>query len=320
VYSARHQFKEALELGRQLYAKHPEEPSLLILIGDAHLELGNYEEAEKAYRDYLRSAAPDTLPTRLSRLAELKGDTREALRLMEVAAEEERQARVTKEGGAWYQARLAEMHFNAGRLTEAGSHYEAALQSNPRYYVALAGLGRVRAAQGKTDEAIELHKKAAAVSPDPLVVTPLGDLYLQTGQSFLADVAHRQLEKAARGQAAYNRELALYYADHDKNLAEAVELAKADLKVRKDIYSYDTLAWALCKHKRYEEAAQAMTQALKLGTQDASLFYHAGMLQLGLGNRSKARDYLEKAQGLNPHFSILQAERARSALASLSNR
>jgi tetratricopeptide (TPR) repeat protein len=319
IYSARHRFTEALELAKELYAKHPEEAQLLILTGDAHLELGHYGEAEKAYRDYLRLAAPETLPTRLSRLAELKGDTREAIRLMEAAAEEERQARVTQEGGVWYQVRLGEMHLSAGRLAEAATHYEAALKQYAGSYVALAGLGRVRAAQGKTGEAIDLYKKAAAISPDPLVVIPLGDLYLQTDQPFLAEVAHRQFEKAARGQSAYDRDLALYYADHDKNLPEAVELATKDLKVRQDIYAYDTLGWALCKNQRYEEAAKAMTEALKLGTQDASLFYHAGLVYRGLGDKAKARDYLQKALALNPHFSISQAERARKALAALAD-
>jgi tetratricopeptide (TPR) repeat protein len=177
----------------------------------------------------------------------------------------------------------------------------------------------VRAAQGKTGEAIDLYKKAATIGSDPLVVIPLGDLYLQTDQPFLAEVAHRTLEKAARGQSAYDRDLALYYADHDKNLPEAVELAKQDLKVRQDIYAHDTLAWALCKSQRYEEAAKAMTEALKLGTQDASLFYHAGLIYQGLGDRTKARTYLEKALALNPHFSILQAERARKALTALAD-
>src|SRR5438105_2297910 len=84
----------------------------------------------------------------------VKRDAQEAIRLMEVAAEEERHARLTQEGGAWYQIRLGEMHFNSGRLAEAATHYEAALKEYAHSYVALAGLGRVRAAQGKTAEAI----------------------------------------------------------------------------------------------------------------------------------------------------------------------
>jgi len=73
----------------------------------------------------------------------------------------------------------------------------------------------------------------------------------------------------------------------------------------------------LCKNKRYKEAAEAMAEALKPGTKDASLFYHAGMIHAGLGEKDKARDYLKKALDLNPHFSLLQAEKARKALDDL---
>jgi tetratricopeptide (TPR) repeat protein len=317
VRCARHQFKEALQLGQQLYRKNPQEPSLLLIVGDAHLELGHYAEAENAYRDMHKEDPALQVPDRFARLAELKGNTKEALRLMQEAADAERQARVSREGGAWYEARLGEMHFNAGHPADAAKHYQAALKEFPNYYVALAGLGRVRAAEGKLDEAIELYRKAVTISPDPLVLTPLGDLYLKSGNDFLAQVMHDKLEKSAQGQPAYNRELALFYADHDRKLPEAVERARKDLEVRQDVYAHDALAWALCKNGRYQEAATAMAEALKLGTQDAAFFYHAGMIYRGLGDQDKARTYLQKALALNPHFSILQADRAKAALAAL---
>src|SRR5262249_20122791 len=109
-------------------------------------------------------------------------------------------------------------------------------------------------------------------------------------------------------------------ADHDRKLPEAVERAKKDLEVRQDVYAHDTLAWALCKNGRYEEAAKAMAEALKLGTQDAALFYHAGVIYKGRGDKAKARDYLGKALALNPHFSILQADKAKAALAELNGK
>ena len=78
-----------------------------------------------------------------------------------------------------------------------------------------------------------------------------------------------------------------------------------------DVYAHDTLAWALCKKGQYKDAVEAMDEALKLGTKDASLFYHAGMIQAGLGNKDKARDWLKKSLDLNSHFSLLQADKAR---------
>ena len=97
--------------------------------------------------------------------------------------------------------------------------------------------------------------------------------------------------------------MAQFWCDHDRNLPEALDLARKELDVRHDVHSYDVLAWALCKNGRFKEAEAAMNQALKLGTADARFFYHAGMIQLGLGRSEKARAYLKRSLALNPGFS-----------------
>jgi tetratricopeptide (TPR) repeat protein len=260
-----------------------------------------------------------SLATRQSRLAELKGKSKDALHLMERAAEEERRARVSKEGGVWYQVRLGDLHFNAGHVEEAARHYEAARKILPKSAPALAGLGRVRAAQGKYEEAIELFREAVQVNPECSMLATLSDLYVKVGNEGLAQILRNKLDQTATlKEDAYNRELALYFANHDYKLALALELAERDFAARKDIYAYDTLAWALYKNNRLDEALKAMTEALKLGTQDASLFYHAGMIHDRLGHKEQARGYLERALALNPHFSILLADRARQTLAALA--
>ena len=55
-----------------------------------------------------------------------------------------------------------------------------------------------------------------------------------------------KLERAA-GQAT-NRNLALALADLDHNVARALELARSELGVRTDVYTWDALAWALYKN------------------------------------------------------------------------
>ena len=54
------------------------------------------------------------------------------------------------------------------------------------------------------------------------------------------------LDKVSRatGEKA-NRNLVLAFADHDIKLDRALELAQGELEFRRDIYSYDALAWAL---------------------------------------------------------------------------
>ena len=45
-----------------------------------------------------------------------------------------------------------------------------------------------------------------------------------------------------------------------------------------------------------------MADALKLGTRDARLLFHAGMIHKAVGGSDRARDYLGQALALNPPF------------------
>ena len=92
---------------------------------------------------------------------------------------------------------------------------------------------------------------------------------------------------------------------------------RAEINVRKDIFGYDTLAWALFKTGHYPEAADAIIEAMKLGTQDAGIHYHAGMIFHRLGDDESARIHLSYALELSPHFSVLHVDTAERLLASL---
>ena len=196
------------------------------------------------------------------------------------------------------------------------AEYEAALKDFGGYYLALAAMGDVFAAQGKYEKAIDYYGKSVDVIPMPTTLATLGDLYTKVGDTQEARLQYDTVEIIAKLGAAngviYNRELARYYADHDINLNKALKLARAEIKVRKDIYGYDTLAWVLFKNGHLDEAAEAMADALRLGTQDADLYYHAGMIHHGLGEYEQAREYLDRALALNSQFSVLQADVARA--------
>jgi tetratricopeptide (TPR) repeat protein len=97
----------------------------------------------------------------------------------------------------------------------------------------------------------------------------------------------------------------------------ALELAQKELEIRSDIYTYDVLAWTLYKNGRYQQASTAISEALKIGTKDARLLFHAGMIHHGLGNADAARDYLARVLSTNPHFHLLQADVAARTLKQL---
>jgi tetratricopeptide (TPR) repeat protein len=318
VLCANHRFEEGLELAERVYRAHPEKPQILLLIGDAQLELGRYAAAVQTYDELRRKDPLARLASRAARLAELKGDTDAALRAMTQAMNEESRLALSPEGKAWYPTRLGEMHLHAGHLDEAEHQYEAALRLAPRYYTALSGLGSVRAAQGRYEDAIALYNQAIASSPDVRSLATLGDLYRKIGKDDLAATLFGMIESLATGKTAYDRELALFYCDHARKPEDALALAERDLKTRQDVYAYDTVAWALYQNHRYEDARRAMTEALKLGTRDARLYYHAGMIWAALGERAHAREALQQALAIQPTFDVFGAERARQTLATLA--
>ena len=322
VLYAKHDFAGALAFAERVYAADPGATQALATIGDAQLELGDYTAARAAYGALAGVASGPAVFSRLSHVADLSGDPAEAIDLMRLAEAETTERARSVEGIAWYRLQLGGLLFSTGEYDDAERWYAAALDIFPGYYPALAGLGMVEGARGNFDEAIVLYEQAVAAVPKPSFLAALGDLYARTGD---AEAAQRQYETvefigqlAAINRVVYNRELALFYADHDVETAKAVDLALAELMVRKDIYAYDAAAWALYKDGRVAEAVPLMEEALQLGTRDANLLFHAGLIARGTGDEASARDYLEQALQINPHFSVLQAGVARETLRTLN--
>jgi tetratricopeptide (TPR) repeat protein len=144
----------------------------------------------------------------------------------------------------------------------------------------------------------------------------LEDLYALAGKP---DEARKQAEMVdmidKMEQASglnVNRNLAMAYADRDRKVDRAVALVEGELRGRRDIYTYDALAWALYKNKKFEEAARAKEKALELGTPEPAFYYHAGMIERALGETDQARKHLQRALELNARFDPRQAPLGRS--------
>ena len=298
--------------------------------GDAYTDIGEYEQATAAY-DTLRTlggaiASPLTLAymadSRLSYLKFLSGDTAESVRLMNQATVAALQLNVPKENLAWLYYEWGQRYFQAGDLQHAEMAYSSALAADPSHYRSLAGLAQVRAAQGRFDDSIEFYKASVALVPFPQYIADLGDVYLKTGHSVEAQQQYDLVEYIGYlgklNQVLNNRELALFYADRGIKLAQAVQLARNELAVRHDIYTWDTLAWALYKSHQFAEAKQAMDKAQRLHTKDPILLFHAGMIEHALGNDVASQDDLRRALAGNPHFHVFYAQLAADTLDEIS--
>jgi tetratricopeptide (TPR) repeat protein len=305
-------------------ADNPRTPQALATYADVQLALGNYAEAEGAYQQFAALGPSPAAYSRQAIWADLHGDPEAALSLMQQAADLAWLSGDYRESLAWYDFQLGELNFKLGRLKEAEAHYKTANEIFENNYLALAGLGKVRAAQRKYDQALQFYEQAVALLPQPDLLAALGDLYTLTKQPDKARLQYETVELIGQlaeiNQVVYNRQLAVFYANHDLNLTEALTLAQNEIAVRKDIYGYDALAWALYKNGKPTEAAEAIAQAMRLGTRDASLYYHAGMIHEALGNHAQAQSLLAEALTINPYFDIVQAHIAKATLNQLHAR
>lgn len=321
IQLAQHEFEAALSLAQRVYDYDSGALQALAIIGDAHLELGNYVEAETAYLELAQLNDNPAVTSRLARLAFLQGKEEISINLMQQAVTQAEALKVEGERLAWFEAQLGELYFHDGRLTEAESQYQKAADTFAGYYLAQAGLGKVAAARGDLDEAIAIYEDLIETLPQPEFVARLGDWHLLNSDESAAQTHYDTVAFIAELETAnnilVNRQLALYYANHDINLDEALTLAERELETRGDVYAFDTLAWALFKNGRLDAAAAALEQSLAQGTPDALLYYHAGMIYAGEGRTEEAIMMLEKALSLNPHFDLLQAQIARETLAQI---
>jgi hypothetical protein len=66
-------------------------------------------------------------------------------------------------------------------------------------------------------------------------------------------------------------------------------MAVREYESRRDIYGADAVAWTAFKAGKVDEAQTMMRLALRLGTEDARLFYHAAMIADGRVGPLRAR-------------------------------
>jgi tetratricopeptide (TPR) repeat protein len=311
---ASHEFATARDHALELVKLDPGRGYAYGLLSDALLELGDYDEASAGIEKMVRAEGRLTVgsESRQAHVALLHGDIPGAQRRFSNALALARDLPVPpRETVAWCQWKLGDVAFSTGHYEAAEQHYRDALATFPDYVRALASLGRVRAARGDLQSAIEHYRRAVGRLPDPTFVAALGDLYKLAGRDKEAEDQYLLVEQighlSAASGAVHNRQLALFHADHDLKADAAYANATREYSVRRDVYGADAVAWTALKAHKVDEAQAAIKKALRLGTQDAKLFYHAGMIARAAGDETAARGHIKRALALSPQFDPLQA-------------
>jgi tetratricopeptide (TPR) repeat protein len=278
----RHDFKAVADRSQDMVKYAPSDAGTWGNLGDALMELGEYQRAGDAYLKMFALRPGLSSYNRLAWHRFVTGDPISAIALMHEAVEA---GDPVAQNTAWCYAELGDMYFKTGKLDDATNAYRSALDLFPSLHRALAGLGQVEAARGHTIDAIRFYERAQAIVPLPQYAGELEDLYTTAGR---ADKASEQrdlittIEKLGTvTDEKTNRNLALLLADHNRDLPVALNLMKAELPVRGDVYTWDAYSWVLYKSGRLEEAKQASQKALRLHTPEPIFYAHARQIESG---------------------------------------
>lgn len=321
---ALHRFTGALRAERGAIEAAPFDVDARAQTASILMEMGRYEQARRMLASAMQQDR-DPNPTWMSiraRYDELTGDlTGARVQMAQATAQIDRMITIPAYTRSWYHTREAQLAFEAGDGPTAEREFGEALRVFPDNATALLFAAKLYRAHRDWPRALAASRRSAELYPLPQALGYEADAQHALGDDDGAretDALIRAEQKLFNSQGINDRLLAMYYAEHREHLGEALKAARSDLAKRGDeIYADDTVAWVLAAMERWPAARVYAVRAMRYGTQDPELQYHAGVIAWHTGHVGEARQRLRETLAADPSFHPLYAEDARRILETL---
>ena len=292
VYMSQHRFREAIEVGTRAMRAHPKDAWNYGVVGDAHIELGEYDQAFDAF-DTMARLRPDAAAyARIAYARELQGQLDGAIASMRMAAEAT--GAQDPESLAWHYAQIGNLLLQKNDIEGAAREYARAEQAFPGHPFAEAGRGKVAVARGQYDDALTIYRALLNKTPTSETAIAIGDLLAQKGDAAGAEAMYARAEAIERDawltEARLTTNVARMLAERGVRTAEAVQLAEEAARNRKDIFTMDALAWAYYRAGRFADAEAASRQARRTGTVDRRILAHAEAIDKSVAALTRGLD------------------------------
>jgi tetratricopeptide (TPR) repeat protein len=221
---------------------------------------------------------------------------------------------------SWYHLRSAQLAFEDGDGAAAEAEYAEALRIFPDNAMALLYQAKYYRARHDWQRALDAASRSAALYPLPQALGYEADAQRALGDidgAQRTDALIRAEQRIYNTQGVNDRLLAMYYAEHNEHLDDALAAARADLAKRgNEIYADDTMAWVLAAMGRWQQARIYAERAVRYGTQDPEVQFHAGIIALHTNHANEGRTRLQGALARDPQFHPWYADEARKVLVS----
>ena len=179
--------------------------------------------------------------------------------------------------------KLISLYFKQKRFPDAENWLRKFIAANPQSATAQLQLGRILAAEGKTQDAITLLENVNNTSPDPALSRELASLYLEARQYDAAAKILRDLLTKYPNDGQLHCDLGKALLHQQKYPEAEAELLQG-LKVNPQIDdAYWELAYAAQQNKHYELAIRVLDLRGKRLPETASTYWIRAVSYDGLG-------------------------------------
>jgi tetratricopeptide (TPR) repeat protein len=312
---AQHRFAEADSIARDLVHAEPEHPAYRALVAETAMELGDYDHAIR-HLGAIRVRREDLgIAPRFARWSELTGRPGEARRILQRARDDAKlRGDLTGEQRAWFSLRLADMELRHGNLRSAESAISDGLRESPGDWRLILARARLESARTHWGQVIASAEEVLTRVSSPDALALLATAHRELGHDSDAKAFEVALEQVALSKpGVVHRSWATALLDSRRDDATLISMAAADTLVRHDIHTLDLLAWALYRFGRAREALPIMRRAMALGSTEASLRYHAAMIEFAGGDAQLGDDHARIALSHRNALTTTQISELRHA-------
>jgi tetratricopeptide (TPR) repeat protein len=304
----RHDFMTANKIIADIFKEKPNHREGEAILVTSYLATGQLVEAEKLVSSLATRSPTLEVLTLQALVSEARGKENTSQQFMKAIAAEEpgetgSSALVRVLFGRYYSRR--------GNFDRAAELYGEAMRILPNYPLAAIEFAALETRRGNYPEAerlydrVPLYYEGTGTIYDSVVWQGKARLRQLQGKEFnsLLDRVEALLrEEVNSGNSnssfGHRHELAELLLDRDRphNYTEALQLMEAEVRVRQDAATLATLARALTKLNRWQEARSTIEKALALGTKDPAFFIQAAEIEGKLGNVDRVNYYTQKAR------------------------
>ena len=298
-YISQHRFREALALAKEAEDLGSHGVDSKSLFFDVHMELGNYDIAEK-YLDSIKNMSDFGYLIRLSKWNDYKGDLDTTIKFMEKAKERAVSSK-NKELMLWSFTNLADYYGHAGRIEDSYNHYLKALELDSNNAYAKKGIAWIAFSNDNNP------KEAMRILDSITLTHNAPDYYLLKAE--IADYLNNDLARMqnldryfiATGNPAYGDMYNAYnlglYLEETGQFDKALNLAKKEVDNRPTPESYSWLAYSYLKKGEKEKAAEIIKDEVDGKTFEPALLYQAAEVYKANGDLEKVKELKGELMG-----------------------